>query len=134
MIYKLRLPLHLQSLRQPQHEQYTRTRVLELRTIKQYPFNGTVIVKKSRSYCPRRTVYNTNLGILVARLPYFTTNSSHLLDSGTSNVNLFPAPQIVLRFSAVHHRSVASEPAAPVSRDSERYATSLENCCRLNPP
>ena len=31
MIYKLRLPLHLQPLRQPQHEQYTRTRKLELR-------------------------------------------------------------------------------------------------------
>ena len=31
MIYKLRLPLDLKLLRQPQHEQYTRTRILELR-------------------------------------------------------------------------------------------------------
>ena len=32
MIYRLRLPLYLQLLRQPQHdEQYTRTRMLELR-------------------------------------------------------------------------------------------------------
>ena len=33
MIYKLRLPLHLQPLRQPQHKQYTCTRMLELRPI-----------------------------------------------------------------------------------------------------
>ena len=33
MIYKLRLPLHLQPLRQPQHKQYTRTRMLKLRPI-----------------------------------------------------------------------------------------------------
>ena len=31
MLYKSRLPLHLQPLRQPEHEQYTRTRMLELR-------------------------------------------------------------------------------------------------------
>ena len=31
MLYKLRLPLYLQPLRQHQHEQYTRTRMLELR-------------------------------------------------------------------------------------------------------
>ena len=31
MSYKLRLPLHLQLLRQPQHEQYTHTRMLEVR-------------------------------------------------------------------------------------------------------
>ena len=35
MIYKLRLPLHLQPLHQPQHKQFTRTRMLELRTITQ---------------------------------------------------------------------------------------------------
>ena len=33
MIYKLRLLLHLQPVSQPQYEQYTRTRMLELRTI-----------------------------------------------------------------------------------------------------
>ena len=33
MICKLRLPLHLQPLRQLQHKQYTRTRMLELWTI-----------------------------------------------------------------------------------------------------
>ena len=32
-IYKLRLPLHLQPLRQPQHKQYTCTRMVELRLI-----------------------------------------------------------------------------------------------------
>ena len=31
MLYKLRLPLRLQLLREPQHEQYTCTRMLELR-------------------------------------------------------------------------------------------------------
>ena len=30
MLYKLRLPLHLQPLSQPQHEQHTRARTLEL--------------------------------------------------------------------------------------------------------
>ena len=30
MLHTLRLPLHLQPLRQPQHEQHTRTRTLEL--------------------------------------------------------------------------------------------------------
>ena len=31
MLYKLRLPIYLQPLHQPQHEQLTRTRMLELR-------------------------------------------------------------------------------------------------------
>ena len=36
MIYKLRLPLPFQPLCQPQNKQNTRTRMLELRTFKQY--------------------------------------------------------------------------------------------------
>ena len=49
MIYKLRLPLHLQPLRQPQHEHYTRTRMLKLWD---YETRNTLSVGSCRTFKP----------------------------------------------------------------------------------
>ena len=55
MIYKLRLPLHLQPLRQPQHKQYTRTRMLELRTISTGAFGCLQVSLRLQRWCWVRT-------------------------------------------------------------------------------
>ena len=51
MIYKLRLPLHLQPLRQPQQEKYTRTRMLELRDFE--TCNTRVTTQLNKTLFPR---------------------------------------------------------------------------------